>query len=396
MKASSFQYELPESRIARYPLEDRAASKLLVYQKGKISHHRFRELLSLSGSDIQLIFNDTRVVPARLHFHKISGARIEIFPLEPIEPFPLIQFAMQAKGKAVWKTMVGNLKKWKDGEELELHFPTGGSLKASLLNRDEKLVSFTWTPETQTWEQVLQQVGKIPIPPYLNREAEFEDLQSYQTVYAKEAGAVAAPTAGLHFTPEIMAEYQTAGAGIAYLTLHVSAGTFQPLQAEDIRQHSMHSEQIFIHKETLEQLIEDTRHRLAIGTTALRTLESLYWYGVKLLEDPGAQFFIPKLFPYEHPDRNLPSRQDALKEILHYMNRENISSLSGETEIFILPGYKARNADSLLTNFHQPGSTLLVLVEALIGPNWRRVYEEAMKSDYRFLSYGDSSWLVWE
>lgn len=395
MNASSFQYELPESRIARYPLEDRAASKLLVYQKGKISHHSFRDLPSLSGSDIQLIFNNTRVVPARLHFQRNSGARIEIFPLEPIEPFPLIQFAMQAKGKAVWKTMVGNLKKWKEGEMLELNFPAGGSLKASLVNRDDKLVSFSWTPETHTWEQVLEQVGKIPIPPYLNREAELEDIESYQTVYAKEAGAVAAPTAGLHFTPEILAQYQKAGAGIAYLTLHVSAGTFQPLQAKDIREHAMHSEQIFILKETLEQLIQDTRHRVAIGTTALRTLESLYWYGLRLQENPEARFFIPKLYPYEHPDKTLPSRQEALQEILDYMNRENLSSLSGETEIYILPGYVVRNADSLLTNFHQPGSTLLVLVEALIGSDWRRVYQEAMENDYRFLSYGDSSWLVW-
>lgn len=395
MNASSFQYELPESRIARYPLEDRAASKLLVYQKGKISHHSFRDLPSLSGSDIQLIFNNTRVVPARLHFQRNSGARIEIFPLEPIEPFPLIQFAMQAKGKAVWKTMVGNLKKWKEGEMLELNFPAGGSLKASLVNRDDKLVSFSWTPETHTWEQVLEQVGKIPIPPYLNREAELEDIESYQTVYAKEAGAVAAPTAGLHFTPEILAQYQKAGAGIAYLTLHVSAGTFQPLQAKDIREHAMHSEQIFILKETLEQLIQDTRHRVAIGTTALRTLESLYWYGLRLQENPEARFFIPKLYPYEHPDKTLPSRQEALQEILDYMNRENLSSLSGETEIYILPGYVVRNADSLLTNFHQPGSTLLVLVEALIGSEWRRVYQEAMENDYRFLSYGDSSWLVW-
>lgn len=395
MNASSFQYELPESRIARYPLEDRAASKLLVYQKGKISHHSFRDLPSLSGSAVQLIFNNTRVVPARLHFHRNTGARIEIFPLEPIEPFPLIQFAMQAKGKAVWKTMVGNLKKWKEGEVLELNFPAGGSLKASLLNRDEKLVSFSWTPETYTWEQVLEQVGKIPIPPYLNREAEDEDVQSYQTVYAKEAGAVAAPTAGLHFTPEILAEYQNAGAGIAYLTLHVSAGTFQPLQAKDIREHAMHSEQIFILKETLVQLIEDTRHRIAIGTTALRSLESLYWYGVRLLENPEARFFIPKLYPYEHPGKTLPTRQEALLEILNYMNREDISSLSGETEIYILPGYTVRNADSLLTNFHQPGSTLLVLVEALIGSDWRRVYQEALENDYRFLSYGDSSWLVW-
>jgi S-adenosylmethionine:tRNA ribosyltransferase-isomerase len=395
MNACDFFYELPEDRIARYPLADRASSKLLVYEKGRISHHTFRDLSKVTGFDKQLIFNDTRVIPARIIFNRASGARIEIFLLEPIQPSTLFQYAMQARGSASWKTMIGNLKKWKEGEVLELALPLGGHIQAVLENREEKTVSFTWKPENKPWWEILEQIGKIPIPPYLNRETEESDSISYQTVYAKQEGAVAAPTAGLHFTPEILNQYQTSGAGIAHLTLHVSAGTFQPLQEENIRNHAMHKEQIVLSRETLNSLIQDTRHRIAIGTTALRTLESLYWYGVMLKDDPTAPFFIPKLFPYEHEGKELPNRQDSLKEILKRMNQDQVDTLSGETEIFILPGYQVRNADSLVTNFHQPGSTLLVLVEALIGSDWRKVYQEAMENEYRFLSYGDSSWLIW-
>jgi S-adenosylmethionine:tRNA ribosyltransferase-isomerase len=395
MNASQFFYELPEDRIAKYPLENRASSKLLVYRKGVISHHTFQELSSLTGFDKQLVFNDTRVIPARIIFHRTSGARIEIFLLEPIQPSPLFQLAMQAQGAAIWKTLIGNLKKWKEGEVLEIQLPTGGNVQATLENLEDKTVSFTWKPAKTHWWEVLEQIGKIPIPPYLNRDSEESDSLNYQTVYAKQEGAVAAPTAGLHFTPEILTQFKEGGAGIAHLTLHVSAGTFQPLQAADIRNHAMHKEQIVISRETLESLIEDSRHRIAIGTTALRTLESLYWFGVMLMKNPNAAFFIPKLFPYEQTENTLPDRQEALCEVLEKMKREQVEYISGETEIFILPGYRVRNADSLVTNFHQPNSTLLVLVEALIGSDWRKIYQEALDTEYRFLSYGDSSWLVW-
>lgn len=395
MHVNQFFYELPDERIAKYPLENRASSKLLVYQKGVISHHVFQDLPQLTGFDKQLVFNDTRVIPARIIFHRTSGARIEVFLLEPIQPSPLFQLAMQAEGTATWKAMIGNLKKWKEGEVLELLLPSGGYLRATLENLEERIVSFTWQPEKTLWWEVLEQVGKIPIPPYLNRDTEESDSINYQTVYAKQEGAVAAPTAGLHFTPEILSQFKDGGSGMAHLTLHVSAGTFQPLQAEDYKNHAMHKEQIVISRETIKSLIKDTRHRIAIGTTALRTLESLYWYGVLLKNNPNAAFFIPKLFPYEQKGNKLPDRQEAMMEILEKMNREQLEYISGETEIYILPGYKVQNADSLLTNFHQPNSTLLVLVEALIGSDWRTVYQTALENEYRFLSYGDSSWLVW-
>jgi S-adenosylmethionine:tRNA ribosyltransferase-isomerase len=395
MNVNQFFYELPDERIAKYPLENRASSKLLVYQKGVVSHHIFQDLPDLTGFDKQLVFNDTRVIPARIILHKTSGARIEIFLIEPIQPSPLFQLAMQAEGTATWKTMIGNLKKWKEGEVLELSLPSGGYLRATLVNLEERIVSFNWQPEKTLWWEVLEQVGKIPIPPYLNRDTEESDSINYQTVYAKQEGAVAAPTAGLHFTPEILTQFKEGGSGMAHLTLHVSAGTFQPLQAEDYRNHAMHKEQIVISRETINSLINDTRHRIAIGTTALRTLESLYWYGVLLQTNPNASFFIPKLFPYEQKGNKLPDRQEAMIAILEKMNREQLEYISGETEIYIIPGYRVQNADSLLTNFHQPNSTLLVLVEALIGTDWRTVYQTALENEYRFLSYGDSSWLVW-
>lgn len=394
MRAEDFQYDLPEERIAKFPLEDRSASRFLVFNKGQIKHQAFRDLPELTKGNYQMVFNNTKVIPARLIFHRDSGARIEIFLLEPIEPSPLVQLAMLAKGHAVWKTMIGNLKKWKEEEVLQLTFPDGTHLQARLLNREEKTVAFEWKQDLP-WHFVLEQAGKIPLPPYLNREAEEEDKETYQTVYARSEGAVAAPTAGLHFTPDIMQTLEHNGTGLEFLTLHVSAGTFQPLQGEDIRQHQMHHEQMVLSKDTLLHLIQDSRHRIAIGTTSLRTLESLYWYGVLLQENPQADFNIPQQTPYRSYGFELPSREVALQNILTKMNQEQTDTLHGITEIYILPGYTPRNADSLITNFHQPGSTLLVLVEALIGKAWRQVYAEALEKEYRFLSYGDSSWLIW-
>lgn len=395
MQPEDFFYDLPESRIAQYPLNDRAAARFLVWKQGKISHHRFRDLPDISGGNIQLVFNDTRVIPARLFFQRATGATIEVFLLEPVEPSPLVQLAMQAKGCAVWKTLIGNLKKWKDEETLILDLPEGGQLTARLKDRENRLVSFEWNPSEWSWYQVLEQSGKIPIPPYLNRESEESDAQTYQTVYARQDGAVAAPTAGLHFTPEVLEALRLRNAGIQYLTLHVSAGTFLPMGEGDIRNHVMHQEQMIFSRSTLEALARDNRHRVAVGTTSIRSLESVYWYGVMLMENPEAPFFIPKLYPYQEWNRPLPNREEALEAVLQKMTRENIGELGGITEIFILPGYQPRNTDSLITNFHQPGSTLIVLIEALVGKAWRDIYREAMEQDYRFLSYGDSSWLIW-
>jgi S-adenosylmethionine:tRNA ribosyltransferase-isomerase len=394
MQPEAFHYHLPEERIAKFPLEDRSASKFLVYHQGRISHHVFKNLPQLAGKEYQMVFNNTRVIPARLIFYRESGARVEIFLLEPIAPSSLVQLAMLAQGQAVWKTMIGNLKKWKEEEVLQLDFPDGTCLKARLQNREEKIVAFEWEEDIQ-WHVVLEKAGKIPLPPYLNRDAEETDKETYQTVYAREEGAVAAPTAGLHFTPDILQALRDIGTGLEYVTLHVSAGTFQPLQGGDIREHQMHQEQMVISRTTLLKLIEDDRHRIAVGTTSLRTLESLYWYGVLLYENPEAIFRIPQDTPYRSFDFSLPGRQEALTKVLEKMDKQSVDALHGETEIYILPGYKPRNADSLITNFHQPGSTLLVLVEALIGKDWKQVYSEALHNDYRFLSYGDSSWLIW-
>lgn len=395
MQPEDFFYDLPEHRIAQYPLQDRASSRFLVWKQGKISHHQFRDLPQISDGNIQLVFNDTRVIPARIFFQRATGATIEVFLLEPVEPSPLVQLAMQAKGFAVWKTLIGNLKKWKDGEILLLDLPGGGQLKARLLDRENRLVSFEWNPSEWSWYQVLEQSGKIPIPPYLNRESEESDAQSYQTVYARQDGAVAAPTAGLHFTPEVLEALRVRNTGIEYLTLHVSAGTFMPMTQGDIRNHVMHQEQMVFNRTTLEALANDRRHRVAVGTTSLRSLESLYWYGVLLTDDPDSPFFIPKLLPYQEWSRPLPNRRDSLLAVLEKMDRENMEELGGITEIFILPGYKPRNTDSLITNFHQPGSTLIVLIEALVGKAWRDIYRDALEQEYRFLSYGDSSWLIW-
>lgn len=395
MQPEDFIYDLPEHRIAQYPLADRASSRFLVWKQGKISHHQFRDLPQISDGNIQLVFNDTRVIPARLFFQRATGATIEVFLLEPVEPSPLVQLAMQAKGFAVWKTLIGNLKKWKDGEILLLELPGGGQLTARLTDRENRLVSFEWNPPHWSWYQVLEQSGKIPIPPYLNRESEESDAQTYQTVYASQDGAVAAPTAGLHFTPEVLDALRVRNTGIEYLTLHVSAGTFMPMSQGDIRNHVMHQEQMVFNRSTLENLVSDRRHRVAVGTTSLRSLESLYWYGVLLTENPDAPFFISKLLPYQEWSRPLPNRRESLLAVLEKMEREKIEELGGITEIFILPGYQPRNTDSLITNFHQPGSTLIVLIEALVGKAWRDFYREAMEQDYRFLSYGDSSWLIW-
>lgn len=392
----AYEYTLPEERIAKFPLEKRADSKLLLCKNGEISHFHFYNLPDLLPVDSLLVYNDTKVIPARLIFQRESGARIEIFLLQPISPTTVIPEIMLAKYPVTWETMVGNVKKWKDGEILKGKVLVGDKevvLSATLKNRVEKLVEFSWNDPEIAFVDVVEASGEVPIPPYLNRKPVEEDKTRYQTVYSEKEGAVAAPTAGLHFTNEVFEKLESKGIQKTQVTLHVSAGTFQPIKATEVTDHPMHSEQILVSKQTIEKMLNHKGKIVAVGTTSVRTLESLYWYGVRILEAKGEDFIIGKLYPYE--DRtSLPTAQNALKAILNLMNVRGMETLIGATEIFIFPGYKFRVVNGLITNFHQPGSTLVLLIGTILGENWKKVYQEALDKDYRFLSYGDSS-LLW-
>ena len=391
-----YEYTLPEERIAKFPLEKRDHSKLLQYQNGKIEHFRFFNLPDLLPSDTLLVYNDTKVIPARLIFQRESGAKIEIFLLSPVAPTTVIPEIMLAKYPVTWETMIGNAKKWKEEEVLKGRIQMGEKevvLQARLVDRESKLVSFSWDNPEVAFVDLVEASGEIPLPPYLNRKPEKEDKDRYQTVYSKKEGAVAAPTAGLHFTEEVFEKLRKKGVQEAQVTLHVSAGTFQPIKVDNVLEHPMHSEQIQVSRETIEKLYHHSGTVVAVGTTSIRTLESLFWYGVKLIEGKGEEFFVPKLFAYETREK-VPSKSESLKAILDWMDSRQMDSILGQTEIFIFPGYQYRMIQGLITNFHQPGSTLILLIATILGTDWKKVYQEALNQDYRFLSYGDSS-LLW-
>ena len=380
----NFDYQLPKEYIAQAPLEVRSNSKLLHYQKGSLTHHQFSTLPELIKTKSLIVFNNTKVIPARMIFHKETGARIEIFLLEPLKPTVIMEEIMSSKGSCTWLCMIGNAKKWAIDVVLSIavdHI----QLTAKRISQDT--VMFSWSPE-KTWSELLLALGKVPLPPYISRAPVSADQNRYQTVYSKLEGAVAAPTAGLHFTEEVLADLRNKH-HLDYLTLHVSAGTFQPIKthAED---HHMHREQLRITRSNLVNLLENDSV-IAVGTTSLRSLESVYWYGVKLMNGTK-DFFIPKLYPYQEYG-SLPDKKTAINEVLKYMDRLSVSALIGHTEIFIFPGYEFKIVNKMVTNFHMPGTTLVMLIAAFCGPDWKRVYEEALKHDYRFLSYGDSSYL---
>ncbi len=391
---AAINYSLSDEKIAKHPLKNRDDSKLLLYRAGKIEDKTFKEAPQFLNPETTLFFNNTKVIPARLHFQKETGAQIELFLLKPVTPSSVISTVMEETDSTAWKCMIGNLKRWKDNSPLERILTDGHhsiSLKASLVNREERIVEFKWDNENYTFGEIVELVGKVPLPPYLNREAEPEDKPRYQTIYSKEEGAVAAPTAGLHFTEEILAKLKEIGVKESFLTLHVSAGTFQPIKVEDAREHPMHSEQVEVSISTIKDVLK-AKSVIAVGTTSMRSLESLYWFGVRLSKGIE-QFSIEKLELYdEAPD--LPSRTQAFQNIYDWMLKKEIDKLSGDTEIFIMPGYKFKVCDGLFTNFHQPGSTLLLLIAAFIGEDWRKVYDYALSHNYRFLSYGDSSLLL--
>ena len=393
---SDFDYELPEDRIAIHPLDQRDMAKMLVYNPAHtMTHSQFRNLGDFLPENSLLVLNDTRVIHARLLFRKNSGSRIEVFCLHPVSPHSDINLAMQAKGESTWQCMAGNQRKWKEGETLEMPFGTHGLLQATLIEKMGRavIVKFSWTPAALSWSAVLEQAGKMPLPPYIHREAETIDEDEYQTVFAKHEGAVAAPTASLHFTDNLLENLKNQGVKIEYLTLHVSSGTFQPVAHENVLEHPMHREQIVFSKTLIEKILSGKHNIIAAGTTVLRALESLYWFGNELETKPETEFFfVHKLQPYQHSS-NI-SLEKSLQNILDWMQIRGIDTLNGETEIFVFPAYTFMVCKGLITNFHLPKSTLLMLIAAFIGDDWKKIYNMALEKDYRFLSYGDGMILL--
>lgn len=390
-----YVYDLPDERIAKYPLEERDLSKLLHYQQGQIHHRAFKDIVDLIPEGSTLAFNNTRVIPARMIFYKDTGAQIEIFLLKPVAPSNILSLVMEEKAVVQWECMIGNFKKWKGGQVLKRILGDGDKaveVQVEVTDEPSKTVRFSWQNPGYSFAEIVELAGKVPLPPYLNREPEAEDKPRYQTVYSKKEGAVAAPTAGLHFTPEILERLKDKEVKETFFTLHVSAGTFQPIKAENVIEHPMHSEQLVVPIQSIQEIIEAKGKVIAVGTTSMRTLESLYWFGVRLLNG-NEVFAIDKLEPYEQKGE-LPDHKAAFQSILDWMNSHKLSQMVGSTEIFIFPGYTFRVCDGLITNFHQPGSTLMLLVAALVGEDWRKVYRSALENNYRFLSYGDSSLLL--
>ncbi|MCF8276535.1 MAG: S-adenosylmethionine:tRNA ribosyltransferase-isomerase [Flavobacteriales bacterium] len=393
---SDYSYQLPDARIAKYPLSQRATSKLLVYRDGEITEQVFKDLPSMLQANDCLVFNDTRVIHARIHFQRETGAQIEILCLEPMEPAEVSE-AFANRKSTVWKAMVGNGKRWKTGELLSRRIAstTGDyQLRVELCGKetDAYVVRFSWDAEL-SFAEVLDDVGILPLPPYLNRDTEMEDEERYQTVYAQADGSVAAPTAGLHFTKEVFDELKEKGVQSLFVTLHVGAGTFKPVKSDTMHGHEMHKERILVSVTTIEKMraaAADNRI-IAVGTTSLRTIESIYWFGVKLLAGHKMEAFsVGQWDPYELADETVEV-SEALDAVLLWLRKNELNYLNGYTQVLIAPGYRIRMADALITNFHQPQSTLLLLVAALIGPDWRRVYDHALQHDFRFLSFGDSS-----
>lgn len=408
LSIKDFTYSLPESRIAAYPLAERDASRLLVYNNGMIQEDIYKNLCAYIPGQSLLVFNNSKVVEARLLFQKPTGGIIEIFCLEPGEQYADITTAMQQTGNVYWQCLVGGASKWKHGQVLEKKIErTNDIITLHAVYKEKKASSFvielSWQPAHLSFSEILHHAGAIPLPPYIKREAESNDTERYQTIYAQPEGSVAAPTAGLHFTGGMFQSLLSKNIHTDFVTLHVGAGTFKPVKSETMGEHDMHAEFIDVKKETIENLLKHLDGNvIAVGTTSLRTLESLYWTGVLLLKNntelktnptPGEVFNINQWLPYETDASNITARE-SLQTLLNWMNAGHISRLIAKTQIIIAPGYKPRIIKALITNFHQPQSTLLLLVAALIGKDWEKVYSYAMENDFRFLSYGDGS-LLW-
>lgn len=403
IRIADFNYLLPDERIAKFPLAQRDNSKLLVYNHGEVSEDHFYNLPQYLPSGALMIFNNTKVIQARLHFHKDTGARIEVFCLEPANPNDYV-LSFQAKNRCQWYCMIGNLKKWKDGT-LSMTIDDNGNnivlhAEKKGLHGASHIVEFTWEGD-YTFADILETMGELPIPPYLNRETQESDKQTYQTVYSKIKGSVAAPTAGLHFTEKVLKVLDETGIDREELTLHVGAGTFKPVKSEEIAGHEMHSEYIVVKKETIEKLIRHEGKAIAVGTTSVRTLESLYYIGRKLGKNINLteeELHVDQWEPYGENDGELKQEEcstiKALENILKYLNVHNLPALHTSTQIIIAPGYEYHIVERMVTNFHQPQSTLLLLVSAFVKGDWRKIYDFALSHDFRFLSYGDSSLLI--
>ncbi len=387
-----FTYDLPEERIAKFPLEKRDESKLLLFDGQSIGEDKFKNLPNHLPGESLLVMNNTKVVHARLFFRKPTGALIEVFCLEPAQAKTEIQTAFQQKSEVSWKCLLGNARRWKTGELTGIFNHDDLKIKISVENLgkadDAFELKFKWDPADLTFAEVLDYTGQIPLPPYLNRTATASDNNQYQTVFARHEGSVAAPTAGLHFTTELINELTSKEINIDYVTLHVGAGTFKPVGKEGIKAHTMHSEQVIISRSLLENLLTKTGNIFAVGTTSVRTLESLYWFGVKLGKEPDANFLINQFDPYLNQSE-LPAER-ALQNLLDYLTKTGSDQLTGSTQLMIAPGYKYRMISGMITNFHQPRSTLLLLIAAWLGDEWKRIYDYAMNNDFRFLSYGDA------
>ncbi len=393
LSIADFTYALPEERIAQHPMAERDASKLLVYRDGVIRDRRFSDLVEEIPANALLVLNDTRVVNARLVVQRATGARVEILCLNPAGDRPVEQ-AFTDRGSSVWECFVGNAKRWKEGEVLVLVM---GKVELKASRSAPERIEFSWTPMDLSFAEVLGQLGHVPLPPYMKRPDVDADTERYNTVFAKSDGSVAAPTASLHFTPAMLDALKNKGVRAAALTLHVGAGTFLPVKSERMDEHKMHHEQVRIPLEMLQALAVQ-QHRgpvVAVGTTALRTLESIYWHGVKILRgDAVDEMEVAQWEPYEVEGSTLPSASEALLAVVAYLKARGNDRLTGRTQLLIAPGCSFRFVDALVTNFHQPQSTLLLLVAAFIGPGWRTVYDHALANEYRFLSYGDGS-LLW-
>lgn len=392
-----FTYELPDERIAKYPLPERDSSKLLIFKEGQITEDVYRNIDQFLPSDSLLLFNNTRVVEARLLFQKATGASIEIFCLEPHAHYPDITTAMSQKGSVQWMCLVGGFSKWKAGQILEKSISHAGGhieLRARYLEKigDSFSIELSWSPANLSFAEVLHLAGMIPLPPYIKRQAEASDAKRYQTIYARTEGSVAAPTAGLHFTESLFEKLNAKNIQRSYVTLHVGAGTFQPVKSEHMEGHPMHAEFIDVPTTLIQQILDYTNKPITVvGTTSLRTVESLYWLGVKTILQPGiepAALEINQWDAYELEADDI-SVEYALTSLLQYMKKQEWDRIITKTRLLITPGYRIRIPQALVTNFHQPQSTLLLLVAAFIGKQWKSIYQYAMEHEFRFLSYGD-------
>ena len=394
---AEYDYPLPDERIAKYPLAERDTSKLLLYRSGEIIEEKFSNLPSFIPQGALMVFNNTRVIQARLRFRKETGAQIEVFCLEPEQPADYQQMFQETK-ECVWQCLVGNSNRWKSGVLSQVISIAGVDVTLSVERVSSaasvNLVRFSWDGGF-SFAELLDAAGELPIPPYLNRKTEESDKNTYQTVYSKIKGSVAAPTAGLHFTPSVLAALDAAGVQRDEVTLHVGAGTFKPVKSELIADHAMHEEYIEVQRSLIERLVAAGGAAVAVGTTSVRTLESLYFLGEQVYESPDIaedELFVGQWTPYNKP--HALSAVEALQALLRWMDVKGVDRVHSHTQIMIAPGYKFRIVKAIVTNFHQPKSTLLLLVSAFIGGDWRRVYDYALENGFRFLSYGDSSLLI--